>query len=88
MAKDIRYALKRNGYWLQEIEANKNYVKGSCAPTMGARHSFSEYKTIWGKEIKFFEHLTFANYLKVLFEEYRWESRVASDIKIVTKESK
>ena len=80
---DVYYAIKRNGKWLQGIEPNANYCKTATAPTMGTRHTFCEYRTIWGAEQKSFERLTAANYIKTLFEEYRWRDKQPSDIKIV-----
>lgn len=80
---DIRYSVKRCGKWLQGIEANSNYVCGACAPTMGARHTLTEYRTVWGKEQKFFERLTLLGYLGTLFEEYRWEEKKYTEIKVV-----
>lgn len=83
---DIRYAAKRHGKYLQGIEANKRYVQNSKAPTIGVNHGYSEYKTLWGNEPKYFEHITFSNYLKTLFEEYRWGDKEYCDIKIIAKE--
>lgn len=82
-AKIIMYTVKRSGKWLQGIEANANYKRGACAPTMGVRHTYAEYKTIWGDKPKYFEPLTLASYLKILFEEYRWEAKKPMDIKII-----
>ena len=42
---------------------------------MGNAHVYSEYKTKWGKEKKYFEQLTAANYIKILFEEYRGKNK-------------
>lgn len=86
MAKTHFYAIKRNGKYLQGIEANENYATGACAPTMGVRHTLSEYRSIWDKDPKRFEPLTAANYIKVIFEEYRWETKSAADIKIEVSE--
>lgn len=83
MAKLIMYTVKRGGKWLQGIETNSNYVRGACAPTMGARHTFAEYKTIWGDKSKSFEPLTLSSYLRILFEEYRWETKKPLEIKIM-----
>lgn len=83
MAKTILYSVKRGGKWLQGIEANKNYTQNACAPTMGTRYTYSDFKTIWGNEQKYFEMLTLSDYLKILFQEYRWEIKKYMDIKIV-----
>lgn len=61
--------------YLQGIKPNDNYCRSGTAPTMGARHSFCEYKTIWGNRKKYFEPLTLANYIKVIFDENRWETK-------------
>ena len=58
--------------YLQGAEPNENYSTSATAPTMGTRHTFSEYKTIWDNEPKSFERLTAANYIKILMEEFRW----------------
>lgn len=50
---------------------------------MGARHCFHEYETIWGDEFKATEPLTTVSYLKVLFEEYRWEEREPIEIEVI-----
>lgn len=50
---------------------------------MGARHCFHEYETIWGDGFKTTEPLTTASYLKVLFEEYRWEEKEPEKIEII-----
>ena len=81
---DVRYAIKRGNRWLQCIEVNSNYCSSGTAPTMGTRYTFSEFKTVWGKEQVLFERLTLANYIKVLTEEYRWGYLKPMDFKIVT----
>lgn len=45
----IKYAIKRNGLYLQGIEINEKYEKTVTAPTMGNAHVYSEYKTKWEK---------------------------------------
>ncbi len=87
MNTDIRgislgYSIKRNSLYLQGVEPNENYCKSAMAPTMGARHSFCEYKAVWGKELKIFEPITAINYLKIVFEQYRWRRLSASSLKI------
>lgn len=62
--------------YLQGIEPNEHYSRTATAPTMGDRHSYSEYKTVWGGEIKAFERLTVVSYIRVLLEEFRWKDRV------------
>lgn len=80
---DMRYAVKRGNKWLQEIEPNKNYCCSGTAPTMGNRYTYSEFKTVWGSEPKYFERLTLANYIKVLLEEYRWGDKPAMVFRVV-----
>ncbi len=86
MAKSLKYAIKRNGLYLHGIEPNKLYAKGACAPTMGARHTNAEYSSYYGKEPCYFEPLTAANYIKVIFEEYRWETKKYADLKVEVEE--
>ena len=86
MKKEPLYAIKRGRKYLQGIDANKRYMKDARAPTMGVRHGYSEFKTIWGDEPKLFEKLTAANYLKTLFEEYRWGEKAPIEIKIIPME--
>ena len=81
---DIRYAIKRGKRWLQEIKESPSYVGSATAPTMGARHTFSEFQTVWGAEPVLFERLTAANCIKVLMEEYRWGDLKPVEFKIVT----
>lgn len=75
----MNYAISRTvdaqKLYLQGIDVNEKYCKSSCAPTMGDRHSHSEYMTIWGDKPKSFERMTAANYIKTLFEEFRWKDR-------------
>lgn len=77
------YCVKANGKYLNNIEANEHYSASGTAPTMGVRHSFCEYKTIWGKEPKYFEYLTLSNYIKILLEENRWGTRNIKDFKVI-----
>jgi len=77
------YAIKSNDLYLQGIEPNENYCFSGTAPTMGARHSYCEYKTIWGKEIKHFEPLTLASYIKILLEENRWNTKDIKQFEVI-----
>lgn len=80
---DVRYAIKRGGKWLQGVEPNQNYCNSAKAPTMGDRHTYSEYKTVWGTEQVAFERLTATNYIKTIMKEYRWGDKPATDFKVV-----
>lgn len=82
----IFYKIEMNGKYLQGIEPNEYYSRTGTAPTMGARHTPAEYKTIWGSEIKMFEPLTATNYIKCVFEEFRWQDRKPADLKIIPVE--
>lgn len=82
MAKSLKYAIKRNGLYLHGIEPNKYYSPNACAPTMGTPHTLAEYRTYWAKEPFYFEPLTAGNYIKVIFEEYRWETKAVADLRI------
>ena len=81
--KTLKYAIKCGNKYMQGIEPNEYYSRTGTAPTMGARHCFHEYKSIWGDEIKGTEPLTTVSYLKVIFEEYRWEERDPKEIEII-----
>ena len=81
--KTLTYAIKCGDKYLQGIEPNKYYSRTGTAPTMGARHCFHEYETIWENEFKITEPLTTIGYLKVLFEEYRWGEREPIEIEII-----
>ena len=84
MAKQIFYSVRRKDcLYLQGIEPNENYKAGAKAPTMGTPHISADYRSIWGNKEKRFEPLTLTNYLKVIFEEYRWEDRPPDDLKIL-----
>lgn len=73
----MNYAISRTvdaeKLYLQRIEANEKYSKSATATTMGDRHNYSEYNTVWGREKKAFERLTATNYIKTLLEEFRWD---------------
>lgn len=81
--KTIFYAIKIGDKYMQGIEPNENYCRSGTAPTMGARYSYNEFKSILGNEIKPIEPLTITNYLKVLLEEYRWNERKIKKIEII-----
>lgn len=81
--KTIYYAIKIEDEYMQGIEPNENYCRSGTAPTMGARYSYSEFKSIWGYDIKLIESLTVASYLKVLFEEYRWNEKELEKIEVI-----
>ena len=83
MAKTIFYNIKRNGKYLQTVEANESYCASGVAPTMGVRHSWSEYKTVWGNEPKNIEPLSVTSYMRILLEEYRWEEKKPTKIEII-----
>lgn len=85
MAKCIEYCIKHGLSYLQGIKPNENYCGSGAAPTMGARHSFCEYKTVWGEKPKYFEPLTTANYIKIIFEENRWEKTSICSFSIIQK---
>ena len=85
MAKSIEYCIKSQGLFLQGVEANENYCGTACAATMGALHSFCEYKTIWGTDKKYFEPLTLANYIKIMLEENRWETKNIKRFEVIQK---
>ena len=88
MNKEPLYAIKRGRKYLHGIDANQIYMNHARAPTMGVRHGYSEFKTIWGDKPKLFEKLTAANYAKTLFEEYRRGERAPLEIKIIPMEGK
>lgn len=81
--KTLKYAIKCEDKYLQGIESNKHYSRTGTAPTMGARHCFHEYETVWGADFIIFEPLTAISYVKVVFEEYRWEEKQPIEIKII-----
>lgn len=83
MMPDVRYAIKRGNRWLQEIQESPSYVGSATAPTMGNRHTYSEYQTVWGKEQVTFERLTAINCIKVLQEEYRWGDLKPMEFKVI-----
>lgn len=83
MSKVIYYQIKLNRKYLQGIKPNSSYSKTGRAPTMGNLHISSEYKTIWGDTPVEYEPLTAANYIKIIMEEFRWESRKESKILII-----
>lgn len=87
MAKTNYFAIRLGERkYLQGIELNNKAPKDPRAPTMGTRYTHSDYKTIWSNEPKLFEPLTAANYLKIIFEEFRWEERKLDYLHIVPSE--
>ena len=79
---DIRYAIKVKGKYIKSIKANPNYVRGSNAPTMGARHTNSEFTVVFSNTSVPIEKLTVTNYLKVLFTEFTWGEKPFDTITI------
>lgn len=79
----ILYAIKRGNKYLKDIEPNKYYSFSGTSPTMGNRHTYNEYDTIWGLEPVYFEHLTLCNYIRILTEEYRWQSKKPLEFKVI-----
>lgn len=87
MAKGIfMYAIVRDGEYLEKIEPNEHYCRTGAAPTMGTRFTFAEYKTVWGKTPTFFEPYTVVNNLRILLEEYRWETKELQNVEIIARE--
>lgn len=70
----MKYYISRamQSEYLQGIEPNEFYNSTCTAPTMGNRHTHSEFRTVWGREPKEFERLTACNYIKTIMEEFRW----------------
>ena len=78
----IKYSIQYKNKYLQGITPNKYYSYSGTAPTMGARHCFHEYITVWDSDLKTTEPLTTVSYLKVLLEEFRWDERELGEIVI------
>lgn len=83
----IYYVIKRNEKYMTGIKPNEKYSIGK-APTMGNNHTFSEFNTMWSDEPTAFEPLTAASYIKILFEEYRWNDKAITEIHIIPINSK
>ena len=71
------------GEYLQGIDINENYSRTGTAPTMGVRHSFCEFKTIWGMKSKAFDYRTLGGYINVLLNEYQWDERLRDPFAIL-----
>lgn len=86
---NLFYSIKLEpGLFLQGVEINENFKRGAVAPTMGNRHTYTEFKTVWGQKEVFFEPLTLAGYIKILLEEYRWETRKPKSFEVLPKHRK
>ena len=83
--KTLKYAIKVNKKFLQGVEPNEHYTRTGTAPTMGAKHCYHEYKTVWGEKPVWIEPLTTISYTKILFEEYRWEEKKPIEILLIPK---
>lgn len=73
----------QTGEYLQGIDINDNYSRSGTAPTMGVRHSFCEFKTIWGGKPRAFDYRTLSGYINVLLNEYQWDERVVYPFVII-----
>lgn len=84
--KYLYYSVRiETGLFLQGVEINEDFKRGAVAPTMGNRHTYTEFKTVWGEKQVFFEPLTLSGYIKILLEEYRWETRQPYSFEILPK---
>ena len=79
----IYYSIKCGRKYLKRTEPNEKYCHSATAPTMGARHDHSEYKTVWSNDPVYFERMTAINHLKVLVEEFRWGDKKPSKIELI-----
>ena len=79
------YAIKRGSKYMQGVKPNQFYSYGAAAPTMGNRHSYTEYESVWGEDPQWFERMTTSNYMKIIMEEYRWGELLAMDLKLIPK---
>lgn len=71
------------GEYLQGIDINENYSRTGTAPTMGVRHSFCEYKTLWSMKPKAFDYRTLGGYINVLLNEYQWDERLRDPFSVI-----
>ena len=84
MGKSIFFAAKSGkGLYLQGVDINEHYSRTGTAPTMGVRHSYNEYKTVWGKEFKCFDYRTLAGYMNIYLSETFWGDAKPQTIKII-----
>lgn len=83
MAKTISYRIRLHGLYLQSVQANSDYCATGHARNMGRLHTLSEYRTTWGPEPCAFEPLTAAANVKIIMEEFRWESREPEPIEVI-----
>lgn len=72
-----------SGLYLQGIDTNENYSRTGTAPTMGVRHSFNEFKTVWGQKPHAFDYRTLGGYINVLLNEYQWDERLLEPFVII-----
>lgn len=72
-----------SGLYLQGVDINENYCRTGTAPTMGVRHSFNEFKTVWGNKPKAFDYRTLGGYINVLLNEYQWEDRPCDPFAVI-----
>ena len=79
----IYYSIKCGRKYLKRTEPNEKYCHSATAPTMGARHDHSEYKTVRSNDPVYFERMTAINHLKVLMEEFRWGDKKPSKIELI-----
>ena len=81
------FAVKHlNGEYLQGVDVNERYSRTGRAPTMGVRHSYNEFKTIWGETPKAFDYMTLGGYLKVLLSEFHWEDRECEKFEVIPRD--
>lgn len=84
MSKIPFYTVRiQTGEYLQGIDINDNYSRSGTAPTLGVRHSFCEFKTIWGMKPKAFDYRTLSGYINVLLNEYQWDERIVYPFVII-----
>lgn len=78
------YAVKiATGEYLQGVDINEHYCRTGTAPTMGARHSFNEFKSVWAMRPKAFDYRTLSGYINVLLNEYQWGDRPCASFVVI-----
>lgn len=73
----------QSGLYLQGVDINEHYCRTGMAPTMGARHSFNEFKTVWGSKPRAFDYRTLGGYINILLSEYQWEDRLRDPFAVI-----
>lgn len=80
-----KFAIMDGELFLQRVEPNENYIPVGRAIQTDL-HQFNEYRTVFGKEEKWFDPRTLRGYIDILIDEERWSGNDHKEYVLICKE--